>query len=121
MKRLSGEVLSKGSSGVSAILGGDGLLAAMLLGGLQLLLASPSIPKVGESAADKGFGDGSLTSSSEMIVAFCSLLLNLMAMCRAFGHSPHCGLPHGLSAYLPPVRGGVTWCIFWTTISLCMS
>jgi hypothetical protein len=88
-----------------AIIGGDGVLAAMLLGGL--LLVSPSIPKVGESAADEGFGDGSLASSSEMIVAFCSLLLNLTAMCRGFLQSPHCGLPHGLSAYLPPVRGGV--------------
>jgi hypothetical protein len=88
----------------------------MLLGGL--LLFSPSTPKVGESAADEGFGDGSLASSSEMIVAFCSPLLNPTAMCLGFLQSPHCGLPHGLSAYLPPVRNGVIWCIFWTTILL---
>jgi hypothetical protein len=111
--------LSKGSFGVSAILGGDGVLAAMLLGGL--LSASLSIPKVGELDADEGFGDGSPASSSEMVVAFCSLLLNPTAMCHGFGHSSHCGLPHGISAYLPPVRSGVIWCIFWTTILLCMS
>jgi hypothetical protein len=42
-----------------------------------------------------------------MIVAFCLLLLNPTAMCRVFLQSPH-----GLSAYFPPVRGGVIWCIF---------
>jgi hypothetical protein len=110
--------LSKGSFGVSTILGGDSVLTAMLLGGL--LLASHSIPNVGELAAD-GSGDGPLASFSEMIVAFCLLLLNPTAMCCGFVHSAHCGLPHGLSANLPPVRGGVIWCIFWTTISLCMS
>jgi hypothetical protein len=125
MKSALVALLAKGSFGVSTIvsgdgllavmlLGGDGVLAAMLLGGL--LSASPSIPKLGNLAADGGIGNGSL-----MIVAFCSLLLNPTAMCLGFLQSPHHGLPHGLSAYLPPVRGGVIWCIFWTTILLCMS
>jgi hypothetical protein len=56
-----------------------------------------------------------------MIVAFCSMLLNQTAMCLGFLQLPHCWLPHGLSAYLPELRGGVICCIFWTTISLCMS
>jgi hypothetical protein len=114
MKRALVALLSKGSFSVLTIVGGDGVLAAMLLGGL--LSSFPSIPKLGELAADGGIGDGSL-----IIVAFCSLLLNPTAMCCCFLQSPHCGLPHGLSAYFPPVRGGVIWCIFWTTISVCMS
>jgi hypothetical protein len=67
-------------------LGGDGVLAAMLLGGL--LSASPSIPKVGKLAADEGFGEGSQASFSETIIAFCSLLLNPTAMCL---NACHCG------------------------------
>jgi hypothetical protein len=59
------------------LLGGDGVLAAMLLGGL--LSTSPSIPKLGKLVDDGGIGDSSL-----MIVTFCSLLLNPTAMCLGF-------------------------------------
>jgi hypothetical protein len=77
-------VLLKGSFGVSTIPGGDGILATMLLVGL--VSASPSIPNVSELAANNGFGEGPLASFSEMIVAFCSLLLNPTAMCCGFVH-----------------------------------
>jgi hypothetical protein len=101
MKRSSGVALLKGSIGISTILGGDCVLAAMLLGGL--LSASPSSPAVGKLAAE-GSGDGPLASFSEMIVAFCSLLLNPTAMCCGFVHSAHCGLPHGLCIPSPGAR-----------------
>jgi hypothetical protein len=63
----------------------------------------------------------STSLSLVMIFALCVALQKPTVLCLGPGHFPHCGLPHGLSANARWVRGGVTWCIFCTMISSCMS
>jgi hypothetical protein len=144
MKRSAGVLSLNSLLGAATILGG--VSAAICLGRLLsagdelrssiLLLAADSklhsstllLATVSELAAD-GAGDelrSSFCCPSVYLlplknVASCLLLLKPTAMCLSLVHSEHLGLPHGLTPYFPPVRGGMFWCIFYVTILWCMS
>jgi hypothetical protein len=132
-----------GSSCGPKTIGGDGVLAVICLGGEGVLLLAGSdhslcslcsLCSLGCSLLSMRRSGSAITllcsvlsrkllSASSFIFTDCVALLNPTALCLDWRQLPflHCGLPQDLSVDAPPGCGGVTWCIFCTTISWCMS
>jgi hypothetical protein len=114
---LPGLLLSIRLLGAVTIFRGNGVAAAICLWGLLSVGLSVGNVEAFGNARSVGWSVG----DARCTVTFWLLLLYPTAKWLGLGHSEHCGFSHGFSPYLPQLCGGVIWCIFWVTISWCMS